>query len=328
MSVSFRKSKLPLVPLFIVILLVVVLICLIYLLVFKWEESLNSSYGVAETKNILEYNDNSYIIDPMIQTFMILGLDTVEALEDSESYNNEYQSDFISVVAIDNDNNEYTILQINRDTMVDIPVLGLNGQIASSYEGQITLAYNSGSGLEDSCENTSLALSNYLLDIPIDNYISISMGAVPIINDSVGGVTVTIEDDFSGADDSLVLGETITLNGEQALNFVQNRGGVSDQTNINRMARQRQYLTAFFEILEDDETSIATSLLTELSSYMVTDSTVNTLSRVIEKLEDYEFLGFVTLDGESIEVDGYMQYIVDETSLYETVIDLFYKQYN
>lgn len=327
MQVRFTKNKLPLVPLFIVILLTGVVLALIVLLVFQWEKSYNSSQATTVVKTTVEYEDTSYIIDPMIQTLMILGIDTTDGLVDSESYNNEYQSDFISIVVIDNDNNQYSIMQINRDTMVEIPVLGVTGKIASSYTGQIALSYNYGNGLEDSCENTALTLSNYLLDIPIDNYISLSMGAVPIINDMVGGVTVTIEDDFSSIDDSLVMGETITLTGSQALTFVQGRYSVGDQTNANRMNRQQEYLAGLFEIFADDETSFSTSVLSEITDYMVTDSSVNTLSRILEKLEEYEFLGFVTLEGESSEVDGHMQFEVDETSLYETVLDLFYKVY-
>ena len=51
----------------------------------------------------------------------------------------------------------------------------------------------------------------------IDHYLAMTMSAIPQINDLVGGVPVTVLDDFSGIDDSLVKGEEITLMGEQAL---------------------------------------------------------------------------------------------------------------
>lgn len=74
-----------------------------------------------------------------------------------------------------------------------------------------------------------------------------TMGAVPYINDLVGGVPVTVLDDFSGIDDSLVEGETITLKGEQALHYVRIRGGLEDSSNLNRMKRQQQYLESMAE---------------------------------------------------------------------------------
>lgn len=50
----------------------------------------------------------------------------------------------------------------------------------------------------------------------IDGYAMVNVGAVSVVNDMVGGVTVTIEDDFSEVDPTLKMGETVTLMGEQA----------------------------------------------------------------------------------------------------------------
>ena len=65
-----------------------------------------------------------------------------------------------------------------------------------------------------------------------------------LLNDLVGGVTLEVLDDFSGIDDTLVQGETVTLKGQQALTYVRSRGGLEDSTNLHRMERQRQYLSA------------------------------------------------------------------------------------
>ena len=50
------------------------------------------------------------------------------------------------------------------------------------------------------------------------------MDGMALLNDYVGGVQVTVKDDFSQVDSSLIQGETITLTGEQALIFVLVRG--------------------------------------------------------------------------------------------------------
>lgn len=52
------------------------------------------------------------------------------------------------------------------------------------------------------------------------------MDGIVEMNDLLGGVTVTVEDDFSQVDSSLVMGKRVTLTGQQALTFVRSRRGV------------------------------------------------------------------------------------------------------
>lgn len=69
--------------------------------------------------------------------------------------------------------------------------------------------------------------------------------------DSVGGVTVMVNDDFTGVDDTLIKGEAVTLYGVHAMNFVRSRMSMKDDpVNINRLARQREYLNALYSQAE------------------------------------------------------------------------------
>ena len=104
--------------------------------------------------------------------------------------------------------------------MTQIQILGVTEEPAGSFTGQLALAHTYGSGEEDSCENTVLAVSNLLYGMEIDHYVSLTMDGVALLNDLVGGVPVEVLDDFSGIDDSLVQGETVTLRGRQALTYV------------------------------------------------------------------------------------------------------------
>jgi LCP family protein required for cell wall assembly len=121
-----------------------------------------------------------------------------------------------------------SILYLNRDTMVQMPVLGLGGKEAGSVRAQLALAHTYGNGLEESCENTRRTVSDFLNGISIDYYISMRMDAIAMLNDAVGGVTVLVEDDFSQVDSSIPKG-LVTLRGEQALNFVRSRKDLGDQ---------------------------------------------------------------------------------------------------
>ena len=148
------------------------------------------------------------------------------------------------VVVLDNANRTWQMLQLNRDSIVQVPVRGVQGDIIAYEDEQLALAYYYGDGREASCENTVLTVSMLLDGQTIDGYAAVNMDAVGIITDMVGGVTLTVTSDFSAIDPTLVEGETITLYGDQALTYVRSRYNIDDETNLARMARQRQYLAA------------------------------------------------------------------------------------
>lgn len=298
-----------------------------------WESDRDEFSGVGEvteSKETITFESETYHLKKNVESFMVLGLDKFSTDEvDSDSYRNDKQADFIFLLVIDNDEKTCRALQINRDTMTTVNILGVAGNKISSAEKQITLAHTYGNGREVSCRNTADALSALLGGVKIDYYASLTMDAVPVYNDLVGGVEVEILDDFTGIDDTLVKGETVTLTGESALNYVRSRYGLDDSTNINRMARQRQYIKALAEKsaekLEADS-DFAVNAAVTLSDYMVSNRTANQLSELAEKLLTYEILPTLTLDGESKVGEEYMEFHADRGSVNEAVVELFYKR--
>mgnify|MGYP001092375232 FL=1 len=261
------------------------------------------------------------------ETMLLIGMDKMDPLEASESYNNNAQSDFLLLAIFDNTKETTTLLHINRDTMAQIPVLGVTGQPAGSITGQLALAHTYGSGLQDSCVNTVNAVSDFLYGIKIDHYVAMTMGAVPYINDLVGGVPVTVLDDFSGIDDSLVEGETITLKGEQALHYVRIRSGLEDSSNLNRMKRQQQYLESMAEQIGklDEDFSVSPQQISTISKYIISDCSIDTLSRMAEQFVDYPLQEMQDIQGEAIVGEEYMEFYADEAALQEQILDLFYE---
>ena len=193
---------------------------------------------------------------------------------------------------------------------------------------QLALAHTYGSGGKDSCENTLKAVSGYLYGIGIDHYVSFTMDAITILNDSVGGVTVTVNDDFTGIDDTLVKGQTVTLYGQHAVNFIRSRMSMTeDPTNLNRLSRQREYLSSLYDRIRQVSASdgdIIDSAFVKITDYIVTDTTVNTLSQLAEKLTGYEFLGIETIEGETVKGERFTEFYADEELLQKQIIRLFY----
>lgn len=308
-------------------ILVVVLLSSVVLLLQFWE----SGQGFFPQQDIddpsVKVDGTRYVPNYNIQGILILGLDKFEDDLDDSGYKNDQQADFLMLLVVDNENKTYSAVHLNRDTMANINVLGVAGQKIDTFFGQLALAHTYGNGKEVSCRNTVDAVSDVLGGVKIDRYISVTMDAVPVITDLVDGVEVEIKDDFSGIDESMVMGESVVLTGEQALTFVRTRQGLEDSTNSTRMVRQQDYLVSLIDsfnkkIAEDQEFPVKASL--ELSDYIVSNYSVNQLENLMTNLSGYEFEEIYELEGESEIGDKYMEFYVDEKSAQDLVLDLFY----
>ena len=321
------------------ILAVVLVLLLGMLLLQRWENTqdapVSSSGEVSSVeadapvdgREITYYNGTAYAKKEGLETVLLLGVDKFEG-ETPEGYINNQQTDFLLLLVLDKENETCTPIQLNRDTMTQIQILGVTGEPAGTFTGQLALAHTYGSGEEDSCENTVLAVSNLLYGMEIDHYVSLTMDGVALLNDLVGGVTVEVLDDFSGIDDSLVQGETVTLQGQQALTYVRSRGGMEDSSNLHRMERQRQYLVALQQQLKaavQQEDGFTLDALLQLNEYMVSDCTVNQLSDLGDSLATYQVSDILTTPGDAQEGEEFMEFTVDEAALQQLVMDVFYE---
>lgn len=321
------------------ILAVVLVLLAGMLLLQRWENTqdapVSSSGEVSsveadapvDDREITYYNGTAYARREDLETVLLLGVDKFEG-ETPEGYLNNQQADFLLLLVMDKENETCTPIQLNRDTMTQIQILGVTGEPAGTFTGQLALAHTYGSGEEDSCENTVLAVENLLYGMEIDHYVSLTMDGVALLNDLVGGVTVEVLDDFSGIDDSLMQGETVTLKGQQALTYVRSRGGMEDSSNLHRMERQRQYLSALQQQLKaavQQEDGFTLDALLQLNEYMVSDCTVNQLSDLGDSLAAYQVSDILTTPGDAQEGEEFMEFTVDEAALQQLVMDVFYE---
>lgn len=284
---------------------------------------------VIDEEKQITVNGKHYKLKEELETVLVMGVDDSDVQQDTETFLNSNQADFLLLIVVDHSTKSYTSVALNRDTMTKVPVLGVDGFFVEWKEEQLALAHTYGSGLRDSCENTVWAVSELLYQVPIEHYTALSMPAIGLANDAVGGVTVTIDDDFGDTDPTLVKGETIKLNAEQAEHFVRSRKGVSDQTNLNRMSRQKTYMSAWHKLALEEinkDSSFILTLLTLVSDYMVSDMTINELSDFANFMSEYTDNGVIDTKGEAVKGEEYMEYYVDEQDLQQIVLNLFYDQ--
>ena len=302
----------------------------------RWEDNryqveLPDSYVTSDHRTPAEQKEitwqgRTYRQKPRVESYLFLGIDEMGPAVGTQSYIAGGQADTQMLLVLDDEAETWQILQINRDSMVEVPVISMMGTVPYTIVQQIALAHAYGNGREQSCENNVKAVSMMLDDQPIDGYFSLNMGGVGILVDLIGGVTITVTSDFSAVDPSLVEGETITLNGEQAFEYVRSRQDVDDQTNLARMGRQRQFLKAFGDKVKDRSPDFAVTAYDALSDYVITDIASGTAVDIADRLKAYEELPLLTIDGENTVEDGYWAYYLDQDSLQQTILQLFYEE--
>lgn len=314
-----------------VLLLAVFLVTGILLLLEMWDkrQSIFPTFNSGET-DALTYNGEKYILKENIETFLVLGLDKTKGdTVISDAYNNDKQADFLMLFVFDNENKKCSAININRDSMAEVNVLGVAGNKVDTVTKQIALAHTYGNGKDVSCRNTADSVSKLLLDTKVNHYISLTLDSVAVLNDAVGGVEVEVLDDFNGIDSELIKGEKVTLKGEQALKYIRTRYGLEDNTNSTRMVRQEQFIKALHkklgECIEADEEFIVNTSL-ELSELIVSDRSVTQLQELTKKFNEYEFNGILSFEGESKLGKEFMEFYPDKDSVEKIVIDLFYKK--
>lgn len=257
-----------------------------------------------------------------VETVLVLGIDRF--MDGTGGREDSQQSDFLALLVLDHAAETFQLVQLNRDTMTDIPLRDITGVEYTTRYAQLALAHVYGGKEESSrCRNAVSAVRNLFYGAPIDHYLSLTMDAVATLNDAVGGVTVHIEEDMTAVDAAFTQGADVTLIGTQALSFVRARGGLEDSTNVSRMARQRQYLSALFEKFTTESIK-STEVYLQLNDTMTSDLTLDQLTSLEKWLKTYSYTGIRTLDGESVKGEEYMEFYVNEDALQEMIIELFY----
>ncbi len=279
-----------------------------------------------DTRVRVRYDGQWYTLRDDLETLLVIGIDqTEETFLEAQDYVNDGRADFLLLLVFDPSTKSCRALQINRDAMTDIPTLGMDGRQIGTVYGQLALSHTVGSGGSDSCEVTRDAVEGFLLDTPIDHFLSLTMDALPILNDAVGGVTLTSLDNF-GEDFSA--GEEVTLRGEMALRYVRARAGLEDSSNAHRMERQRQYMQALYARIEekiDTDKDFPTQMLSDLSGYLVSDCDAGQLQSLVSRLQSYTLGGIEPIEGESRKGERFMEFYPDEDALQAQLISLFYR---
>ena len=279
--------------------------------------------------NVIEVNGHSYRQRKELTTILLMGVDRDSDAEARDARDGG-QADFQRVIVLDPQNKTMSQLAIDRDTMTPVTILGVLGNYAGVRTMQVSLAHGYGDGKTQSCELAVEAVSNLLMNTKIDYYAAMNLDGISALNDWVGGVTLTLEDDFSGADPSMTPGTTLTLVGKQSEIYVRARMDVSDGTNASRMKRQEQYMSVLSKQLNDrlrENKDNIRELYDTMEPYMITNMPRGMLINEIWAARDYQYNDVTSIPGVHKDgEDGFMEFYADEEALQQIVLAMFYEE--
>lgn len=277
----------------------------------------------------IEVDGATYRKKSGVSTILLMGVDQESDISTNGNRNGG-QADFLRLVVIDSETETVSQVQIDRDTMTPITILGVLGNRSGVRTAQICLAHSFGDGGAQSCELMVEAVSNLLLGSQIDYYIAMNLDGISALNDWAGGVTVTLADDFSALDAAMTPGTTLTLNGDQAEIFVRSRRSVGIGTNEARMERQQEYISLLSANLDhrlDESKEAIGDLYDTLEPYLTTNVSRGRLINLLWEARLYGRLPAMKPEGNyELGLDGFMEFHVNEDKLTALVLELLYTQ--
>ncbi len=264
------------------------------------------------------------------ENYLIMGTDGT-GIDTPEAFSND-MADFLLLLSIDRSADTYSLLEIDRDTIAKINLVDAKGKGSATARQQICMAHAYGGTKEIGDKNTVRAVSNLLGGLSIMGYYTVDMDDIPKLNNALGGVTVTLQDDFTEQDKAMKKGATIKLTDEQAAIFLRARMSVGEGTNEERMNRQRQYLEALLEqsmqkIKENPK--YYEEVIEKTNVFAETNLTNQQLSRIAKALTENEHKGIYRFEGThktgTVLNDGlvHMEFYPSTSSMRDILTEMF-----
>lgn len=287
-----------------------------------------STNGNIET---IVYNGQTYAYNDDIITLLILGIDKSTPVAPAEDGISGGQSDSIFLVVMNPDTMVMDIIAIPRDTISKLWIYDKDGNFVQTGEAQICLQHGYGDGMELSNQRALKAISYLMYDIPIHSVTSINMGALAMLNDAIGGVTLNSLQTFDSYGYHFEAGKSVTIKGDLAFAYLRYRDKTRHDTASERLARQKQYISLFIDkaiasIKKD--IGLVTDVYDIVNDYVVTDLSIDEMVYLASESISYKFGEIVTLTGTLDTSRKYERFYLDENALQTLIIEKFYEKVN
>ena len=268
---------------------------------------------------------------PGVAVILVAGIDREQDAQQgvgTSRYRNGGQADFLLLLAVDQTHRQIHQLQIDRDAMTAVSVLSVYGQETGTRVMQICLAHSYGANREENARYTLKAVRGLMNGIDIDDYYMLDYGAVPVLNDALGGISVTVPDDMTSVNPLWSKDSVVTLAGDEAETFVRTRKTIGEGTNEERMRRQNTFMQSAVSALREklaQRAEFGGRLVASLRDHVTTNMSDQRLLEIIQTASGYEVLPVEYLDGKyEIGESGYMEFYAEEDSAERWIMQHLY----
>ena len=226
--------------------------------------------------------------DKSIDNYTTIALFGIDARDSSLGRGS--RSDAILLASINNDTKEVKMCSVYRDTLLQV-----TKEDGSTLTTKINAAYAYGG------PELALQTLNKNLDLNISEYVAVNWEGLTRAIDSLGGVTVHIEENelemlntalteqiqVNGINSNGVY-ETgyVTLNGAQATAYSRIRS--TDQGDITRTERQREVISAMLSKMKESDLSTINKIIDEVFPYIGTSITEDQMYELAKGVFSYE----------------------------------------
>ena len=279
----------------------------------------------------VKHNGTIYAYNEEMMTFLFMGIDKDSDAKEVAEGTDGGQADAMFLAAVNPKDRTVKVIGLNRNTMADVDIYNEEGAYVNTVKAQIAVQHGFGNGMEESCDYQCKAVSRLFYGLPIHGYAAINMAAIPALNDAVGGVDVTVQEDLSIKDPLLVEGAQVHLEGKSAFWYVKYRDTNQFGSADGRLERQKQYLAGFMQAAKEtvkEDISVVTRIYSALRPMMVTNITSGEAVYLATELLDYDFGGkdgLRMMKGETVMGEVFEEFYADEEALYEMILDIFYE---
>ncbi len=271
----------------------------------------------------VEQDGVRYELNPSLHPILFLGADDGGAALADTTPGEGRRADTILLLVLDDANKQTRLLAISRDTMADVDVYDASGRYAYTAPTHINMQYFYGDSPTRSCFLTKRAVSRLLYGIRIDGCLALNANGIVTIVDLLGGLTVTMPEDYTEIDARYAAGETLTLTGAETERLLRYRDTAVHGSNEARVERQLRLIKALVEKLQQ---SIGASRLEELLNAAGSDVCSDLDAETLKKLVSYRLdPDTLTLPGTVVEGEAHDEFHVDNAALRKLLIELLYQ---
>lgn len=279
------------------------------------------------TEKIILVNGKQYKEKTDLLNILFVGIDTNK---ERRIEMKGYRSDMLMICTLDMKNYAATLISIPRDIYTKVCKVDENtGKVTETVMGKINTAYSYGHGMDKySFQNAIRAVEDFMnmepgFALDIRYFAGMDIDGIPRIASALGGVTITLEEGFPGIGSK---GQTVTLKGQNAIDYVRERKGVGGD--FGRTRRQQLFVMSIAKKIQKmGAMQAAPKLFDQVTTYTKTNFTIDEvvgLAIILDKM-DVSKIKHLTVEGDDTKLDGNNVVIPNMDNVRQIMLDTYFE---